>query len=565
MKKSVGQLTLVIMLLFTSKSLLAQVTEVSAVVDRSNISQNETFLLTVALTGKVDRNERLDIANLEENFDVLNSSTETRSSYTNGRGTTTTYLKLTLAPKSAGKLLIPPIRYKNLTTKPITISVEKQKVIQGTLNDFILETEISKTELYIQEQVTMTYRLLYAIRPQLNRKEPEVENLDIVGLADNNYKKTIAGKHYQVVEFNYAVTPGEAGEIIIPQQNWYVSYRKNNYRPIEIALKTDEIKLKVLPIPPEYPVGAEWLATEQLEMTEEWEQNPSTFREGEPITRTITVRAMNLKGEQLPPIIVSRGNQDFTYYEDKPSLDTETGSKATVATRIESVAVVPKRAGDDLVLPGFELTWWNTREKKVETSVIAERTLSVQAVQAQTNNQDNRPPALAVLPEDSLQVQQTERVVVKSEPPYIWIIATAILAFTNILLALLWIKQRHAGPNKSQIDLRLKAQLDNEKQAFNAMKDAAGSSDLQEFRDAILAWAQFVWPNQAVTLATIAQRSRDENLRSALIKLDSALYSQQASNDFDSKSLISAIQKWRNQHRKQQQQNVAAHLKPLYA
>jgi hypothetical protein len=114
---------LLALLLYVS-SALAQANQLTASVDRDHVGLQETFTLTVNADEKTQ--ETPDFSTLKSDFDILSTSRSQSIRIVNGRTEATTDWHLTLAPKRAGKLLIPSFTIDNAVSDAIEIQVTEQ-------------------------------------------------------------------------------------------------------------------------------------------------------------------------------------------------------------------------------------------------------------------------------------------------------------------------------------------------------------------------------------------------------------------------------------------------------
>ena len=121
------------------------------------------------------------------------------------------------------------------------------------------------------------------------------------------------------------------------------------------------------------------LPAENITLREIQTDPPSDhLKVGEPVTRTIEIRAKGLTAEQLPQLMPSQPNtQGFKQYPDKPELITQVDEHGVTGIRREKIAMIPTQAGD-LTLPGIHLDWWNSRTQKIQHADILNRVISVE-------------------------------------------------------------------------------------------------------------------------------------------------------------------------------------------
>src|SRR5690606_25572163 len=119
------------------------------------------------------------------------------------------------------------------------------------------------------------------------------------------------------------------------------------------------------------------LPAKTVTVEDSWADNIPTFEQGQPVTRTLTIKALGVKAEQLPDVQV--GNvQGVQLYPDKPELQTMVSGSNVAATRVEKVAYIPSQSGD-VTLPAITLHWWNVKANQLESITLPSKKIHVKA------------------------------------------------------------------------------------------------------------------------------------------------------------------------------------------
>ena len=152
----------VFILTYISCGLIFGQISVSASVDINKISKSETFGFKITALN-VDESPSVDISPLSSLFKVISGpSQQTNIQWINGSMTSSRTLAWTLLPRKTGKVNIPSleVRVGNNTyrTKPIGIIVEKS-IGRAQIANLFIEAKPNKEEVFLGEQVTITYRL----------------------------------------------------------------------------------------------------------------------------------------------------------------------------------------------------------------------------------------------------------------------------------------------------------------------------------------------------------------------------------------------------------------------
>lgn len=512
----------------------------SVQVDRQEIRVNETLNLTVRYEGR-QVNSDPDFSGLDQ-FDILSNNKSTQHSIINGNISAFTEWRLTLAPRNTGQILIPPLSLRGEHSKPITITVtEASKDPISGKEDVFLETYVDKSTVYVQEQFIVTYRLHFnqsvdsLETGQFNIDQARVEELPRV-----DYQTTIGHTAYGVAEFRYAVFADASGVINIPEKTWTVRttdqpgmsrFGFGGGRFKLHRVKTKPLAITVEPKPAEFPAAEPWLPAQSVHLEEQWSRSPDEFRVGEPITRTVTIRADGAAPEQLPPLFDERGTPELKFYPDKPDQDKQLTSDGVNASRTESVAIVPNRAGD-VTLPEVTVAWWNTSEKRLEKATLPARTLHIAPAEGQSASNLQ---ADAVLPQTNETVAAAGSEPQTMTKPGMWPWLCALLLLTNLATGLLWWRQRSRQPLLNSAENSEAVSL---KDAAKRVRQACERRDAALTRLALLEWAQLRWGSHRL-LRDIGQASGSVEVQRELTKLEAVLFAG-AANDVDY-GLISRI------------------------
>lgn len=494
-------------------------------VDRQSIRLNETLSLTVRYEGRQVASDP-DFSALDQ-FDILSNNKSTQHSIINGNISAFTEWRLTLSPRNTGQLLIPPLSLHGEHSKAIAITVaEAAKDPISGKEDVFLETFVDKSTVFVQEQFVVTYRLYFnqsvdsLDTGQFNIAQARVEELPRV-----DYQTTVGHTAYGVAEFRYAVFADASGVINIPEKTWTVRttdqpgmsrFGFGGGRFKLHRVKTKGLAITVEPKPAEFPASQPWLPAQSVKLEEQWSRSPDEFRVGEPITRTVTIYAEGASPEQLPPLFPGNGTSELKFYPDKPDQDKQLSAQGINATRQESVAIVPSRAGD-ITLPEVSVSWWNTVENRLEKATLPARTLRVAAAEGQTQTTIESEAVLAE--PDATSPTPTTPPQTAPANASIWPWVSGILLLCNLLtLAFLWAQNRKkAAPIPSD------ESPSNLKNALRRVRQACERRDAATTRVALLEWAQARWGGHR-RLQDIGNASGSREVQSELNKLEAVLF-----------------------------------------
>ncbi|MYM61849.1 BatD family protein [Pseudomaricurvus sp. HS19] len=541
-------------------SLGAAAGSLQATVDRNSISPEETFRLTLRYDSQVMM-DAPEFSQLQQDFDILNTQRSNQFRSINGQNESWTQWVLTLAPRHEGTLLIPSFELKGAFSEAIEIKVQPGSgKTPSSSQEVFMQTELQPETAYVQQQVLYTIRLFTRVPlTGLNRSELKIDNVQLKQVEETQYRKTVGGVDYGVVEIVYALFPQQSGSINIPATLWEVTapdHSNRTYDPFgrssgkRLRLRTSPSTLEVKPKPDSYN-GYVWLPADALQLSEEWSGNPERMKAGEPITRRLVLQGTGVLAAQLPPL--QPGDVDgLRYYPDQPQSEESLGTSGVSTRKVESYAIVASKPGR-YTLPPVVLSWWDNGSGRQRQLTLPAREIEVGAASAARLPATATPEAVTALPaeEHSSADSNLPEAGRPSAHNRSWFYSTLALAFLCLVLGMQWLRARRQlralQPQKtSPYDQLSRSDAD----AFKALRIASGKDDLQALRQALQQWAQIWWREQQQQ-RPVAQRQamaalpglclQSPPLAQSLQQLDAALYGGHGSADFDGKQLMEAV------------------------
>ncbi|WP_347329635.1 BatD family protein [Marinimicrobium locisalis] len=545
---------------------VAHAQALEAEVDRRTVSINDTLTLTVSQSGR-NVSGGPDFGPLRQNFDILGNQRSHQMRIVNGDMEGTTEWRLTLAPKRTGLLVIPGLELNGRVTDPIEVTVhEPQQAPEGSGQDIFMETEVSKERVHVQEQVLLTVKLYSRVNLDGAELQPlELGDAVVKAVNEENYLREIGGRQHIVLESTFALFPQSSGELVIPPVVYDLAISRGQRdfwgRSTRRRVRSEETEITVEPIPAEFS-GDTWLPAKNVELSQHWSADPEKLRQGEPVTRRITLEAQGLTAAQLPNLVL-KNTPGVTFYPDRPQTEEQVTEEGVRGTSTLTVAMVPNQSGR-IELPPVSLQWWDTEEDALKTATLPARTIQVTAV-----------PGAAPSPQASGSSRQEEpgaQPVSAPAPdpagPYwlTWVFGGAAL----VLLVLcggfaftVWqLKRQLAAWETLDQQERDQARIARGR-AWQSVKRAAASDDLHALRRALLDWGAAVWPELPPRgLTDLAERLEDDVARARVQELDALLFRDAGTATFDADALVKALNQSRAGHR--QKRRPEAGLQPLY-
>lgn len=543
--------------------------DVNTFVDRDTVAEGETLRLVIEVTGNGPSNDP-DWSPLSQDFQVLGTAKSNQFNMVNGTIDAKTRWTVTLAPQKTGSLTIPALTVGDQQTQAIVIKVTEAGTASttGATPDIFIESEVKPDTAYVQQQLTYVLRIYYAVTPrgpQLG--DPKAADALIERLGeDRQYTTQRGGRRYGVIERRYAIFPQSSGTLhiespIFSAQVPDASRRSadNNFfgqggflgpnsfdslfqtvRPVQVRGQPFQITVK--PRPPKSGTGA-WLPAQNLAVTESWSSDPPTFRVGEPVTRTLSLKAQGLTGAQLPELPLP-SSADLKLYPDRSATDTQTNTGVVVGQREQKIAIVPTRPGT-FQLPEIRIPWWDIQTDAPREAIVPAREITVTGVPAQSTPAQSTPapqasetPATPMEPSADAKPapQKAPSPVAKESVPqrlssawsdgaayWPWIALALLIAWIATLL--LWWRARGqartVAPSAGECDISIQSQ----REALRALKQACQANDVERTKNALLCWAKIQWPEHPPrSVLSVAKQIDHQDARHALEAFDRCLY-----------------------------------------
>ncbi len=552
----------------------------TASVDRDTLGLEETFTLVLRYDEQI--NATPDYELLQKDFDILNTQSGTQMSIINGNMEASTEWKIALAPKRIGKLLIPSFKIDGAVSDAIEITVEgKSRKPKDGQNDVSVEIETNADSVYVQQQIIVTLRLYTTVGLSGVDLQPlQVKDALVVQLDEKQYQTKINNRPGAVVETRYAIFPQQSGELLIPSVLYQVSVNNGsrdiwdrfygNGQSNVLRLRTEEQKINVLPAPASAN-GAPWMPANKVELEEHWSASTDSLKVGEPITRTITIKAEGLTAGQINPLEVN-SIDGITFYKDQAQNDDQKSPNGVIGSRIETIAIVPTKEGV-FTLPQTEVRWWNSHSQMMETAYLNPVTLKVGSGAMNPNNLNSavnpvlddvgaNEEANSVAINTDATSAQPEVQIINKTPWWLYVTNLISLAIALYFATKFWQYKRVHEVSQRHRQQTSHAQVETEAAAWSQVKRQLSEKSLTGLRKAVIDWARIHWKAADITsLHAIDKHAQLSELSDELRKLDEAIFGNQSiAPDLD--KLLQLLANLRRD--RQKYTNAHAGLKPLY-
>jgi len=557
-------------------SAVVQAANITVTTSRNPVALDDSFHLIYEADSSVDDDP--DFSPIYNNFDVLNSSQSTNMRSINGSWSMKKTWDLSVIAKDVGKFTIPPIAFGNDISPAIQVTVLNSSSPNSALPNgqstipakIFLESRLDKKTGWVQAQFIYTIRLLRTVGiASASLTEPESNDPDAIieKLSEDNYQTTRNGISYEVFERRYAIFPQRSGQLKINPITF--EGRVNATQPRTIfdqfrmsgqlkRLRSKAVSATVKAAPATVNLQ-DWLPASELQLIEEWSDDITSIKTGDPITRTITIAAQGLTAVQLPDLKFE-DIDGLKQYPDKPVVENKPQTDGIIGLKQIKIAIIPTKAGS-YTLPAIKLQWWNTKTGKKETAMIAEKTLTAVG-SASTSNITPAAPQTQTLQNRPDVIDETKpaAAALSAENSIYWQWSTLVFALAWLVtLFLLFRKSAVTGRHENiKAETTIFAPL---KSAIAAVEKYAKNNDAENTRAALIEWARSAYADNTITnLSQVSERC-SSRLADEIRHLNESLYSPEKPS-WNGRNLLATFKAEKSQNDKSEKNTTV--LKPLY-
>ena len=519
--------------------------ELRAALSAQIIDELDSVQLVVRDIG-TRQSETPDLSGLEGDFHVLGVNTSSQYRFVNGQAQSWVDYQITLQPKRTGELIIPRIGIGQQSTDAIPITVRALSAAMRRKIDALVfyEMELSSDSVYVQSQLLLTRRLVYADGVQLYGGQldtPVLDGAQVFELGEG--QSSVIQRNGQTMgsyEQRYAIFPEQSGTLILPSDSVTASVRVvdgiSTARKT-VRISTQEQRITVRPIPTGYPADRPWLPAIAVTATVDFEPSPAqTVNVGDTIRRTLTVTVIGNTGTSVPPTALAPNEREFKIYLQPTGIENETFGENLVGYRVEAVDLVPITPGA-LGVPGTQITWWNTDTETVMTTDIARRALSV--LGPSIVDPTPEPPPVAARVDNTPQLGGT--VQSNANGLSAWTILPALAIFT--LTVFIWRKRNRRRTKSRPTPSTLQPlPASSQKQVIRSAKSAAPLALRSELA------AYLTHATQGDQVSAIAEFCTSSDIaKLSMDALDAACYGAGGFRDSDREQISTALKHFAQQ------------------
>jgi len=553
--------------LLLSFSNTAQATDITASLDRNHIFLDESFRLVLQANDSVDADP--DFSPLYKDFEVLNQSKSTNMSFVNGNYSRKGVWSLELMAKRTGALTIPSVSFGKDQSPALRIQIKDpataKKPSNNNVQDVFVQVEINEDKAWVQSQIIVNVRLFSRISMN-NLRSSEAQTSDPDALIRqlgnaNSYEAFRNGVRYAVHEIRYAIFPQHSGTLEFKPMIF--EGRVNSGRAQSFMdqflnagerkrVRSNSVRIEVKPKPSTIKLS-DWLPASSITISEQWSEDVTQLKSGDPVTRTITIDAHGVMAENLPDLTMADIDA-LKQYPDKAVLENNITAKGIASSKQIKVALIPTRSGK-FKLPAISVPWWNTATGKQEVATLPEKLIHAhgEAVNKKSVTTEKPSPQIETETDKNLSLAPPAQAVHAGYWPWISMVLAAGWLAT---LVALFRKESTATITKAKNNQASLRPLEK------AVLQHAGNNDANQTKNALLAWAKLRWPKYSINnLADLSKNTADE-LAAEINTLNTALYSS-TSPQWTGNALKLAFKK-AQQKKPGKTQDKTRPLEPLY-
>lgn len=486
-------------LLFTLSFQANAALKITASVNQNPVVQGSSFILEIRADKSISVSD-WDNSALLTNFVVGRTSTSSQTSYINGKKSHVTTFTTVLMARNTGRYTIPAFTIDDATTKPIKVDVISSSTANtsGINNRNVeLKANVADTRIYVGQQFIYTTTLYIAQNTEMqagNITDPDVADGTVKQIGkDKNGSEIINGRRYQTITRQFAITINSAGTNAITPSRFegQVSTATRGYRfgsVTPVIIQAETLNLNIQPQPTDYK--GEWLVSDFVQLDEELQPLQSTYQQGEPITRTITLTVANVDKSALPDLVVN-WPQTIKLYPDKPQLTSFAQQGSYFAQQVLSFAIIPNQPGE-LTLPEISVPWFNSKTQQQEWATLPAKTITIVAGENNTVivNNTNTPSEQANAVTDS----GTPNIATPSTPATespMWRWLSFIFAGLWGLTCVAWFMLRKHHQQPGDLLMTDSPKPDN---IWPQLQAALKNNDAQQSTPLLHAWFKQQWP-----------------------------------------------------------------------
>src|SRR3569833_236879 len=442
-------LALLLVPLLILSSAFAHAAQLHASVDQSALALNEPVTLTLALTDSDTRlraegvSPNVDLSVLAKDFDVGTPTVSNRYNVYQGRGRSTSELRVELFPRRAGTLSIPVFRLEGLATQALTLSV--RALPADAVPEVFSRGSVSKGAVWQREQFIAWLDVYHRVKLKsasvgeyIDTEPLRIELMEHRELPQSEREETVKGVRYQVTRIAWAIFPKESGELRIHLPDvWLVTA---DDRKLRLPYQDARVLVRALPanVTADIPVGAPQLS-----------QTPPVPppAAGQLSSWTVTVQG-RFSRFALPDLLpLPPAPAGIKLYADRAERSSDVKADGVTTALHYTLSALPELGGRH-ALPAVRLPYFDTERGQLAMAELAAPVLEVSAgatITAAPSNTASSARAPAA--------KQDKGMVANTDDVRVWQIGAAVFASLWLLTSMLWWRTTRLRPLTPQTPL----------------------------------------------------------------------------------------------------------------
>jgi hypothetical protein len=458
-----GKFSYVALFVLYSAVLQAADFQVSASLDRNQISLNEQAVLSLTISGSGGDFPQPQLPGLSD-FQIYNAGRSQSFTWINGKAMASLTYNYVITPLKEGRFTIPAIRIQaqgqTADTAPLTLDVVKgdasatgagvaheegsarpAQAARGPAAVFITGT-VDKTSVYVGEPIIFTFRFYnrVALLSRPGYQPPEMTGFWTEDLPpQRNFQTTVKGIPYNVIEIRTALFPTAPGKSRVGAATLTVNLENFGTDPFGSdffaqffgrgetkTLRTDPVAVTVRALPEPKPADFNG-AVGQYSLNAQVDKE--TIAVGQPLTLTLTISGKgNIKS--LPSLPVPTLT-NFRTFDANAATNVEKKEGEVSGTKVFKTVLIPTASGE-VTIPSIPFSFFDPASRsyrKVQSRPITVHVTPGSAVASPVipypMASDGNPtpsqspaPGIKMLGEDIRYIRTPTTLMTQSEPLY---------------------------------------------------------------------------------------------------------------------------------------------------
>lgn len=482
---------------------------------------------------------------LSHDFYIRGTAHSASYVFDNGQSRASTRWTITLVPKHAGNLTIPPIQVGKAQSKPIIVRVgtgakpKTKSMPVARDHALFIKTKLSQDKLFLNQELIYTVKIFHNTSIlDAAYQAPQFSDALTLPLGENRQYEVIEnGRPYLVEEQKYAFFPQKTGHQILFPPKFQALIYDDFPRRAEATADSASILVKAMP---EGFTPSTWLPAEAVFLEQSYDNNATELTEGHTLTRVITLKARGLPAELLPPIEIEK-NEQFKIYPERPVLNNLTEPEHVVGTAKLKVNYLLDHAGT-ITLPEQTVVWFNTKTGKKASVTLPRKTLQIAP-----ELQQEKSPTTATTPPT-----KPAHKAASNMPPAIKTTKVALKQHLSLLIPVLTLTLLGFLVQRRKPSTRA-----NPTPALRVLKKACQQNNPKSARDALLVWARCFWPDTPIlNLSDIEQKINHDDVTASLHRLSAALYCTSKAQTWQGNDLWQSLHRFLAQNKSSHKKNL---------